>query len=128
MVLNTKRIHNSFWTNFLAKAQQMPSKVLFVGKKPRRPPVWSLLAKIVIVGNSKWVFLYLIISLFWYILKLRGSINFPPLATDTEVKNCSVYNSGCNLRLHLVLITNHCTWNLHVTVVKTSSVSFCFLL
>ena len=29
------------------------SKVLFVGKKTRRPPVQSLRAKIVIVGNSK---------------------------------------------------------------------------
>ena len=42
MVLNTKGIHNSFWRNFLAKAKQMPSKVLFVGKKMP-------------VGNSKWV-------------------------------------------------------------------------
>ena len=37
MTLNTKRIHNSFWRNFSAKAKQMPSKVLFVGKK-KRPP------------------------------------------------------------------------------------------
>ena len=42
MVLNTERIHNSFWRNFPAKAKRMPSKVLFVGKKTR-------------VGNSKWV-------------------------------------------------------------------------
>ena len=37
MILNTKRIHNSFWRNFPARAKQMPSKVLFVGKKKRRP-------------------------------------------------------------------------------------------
>ena len=38
---------------FPRRAKQLPSKVLFVGKKTRRPPVRSLLAKIVIVGNSK---------------------------------------------------------------------------
>ena len=36
-----KRIHNSFWRNFperaAERAKQMPSKVLFVGKKTRRP-------------------------------------------------------------------------------------------
>ena len=37
MILNTKRIHKSFWRNFSARAKQMPSKVLFVGKKKRRP-------------------------------------------------------------------------------------------
>ena len=36
MILNTKRIHNSFWRNFSARAKQMPSKVLFVGEKKRR--------------------------------------------------------------------------------------------
>ena len=36
MILNTKRIHNSFWGNFPARAKQMPSKVLFAGKKERR--------------------------------------------------------------------------------------------
>ena len=34
--VNTKRIHNSFRRNFFARAKQMPSKVLFVGKKKRR--------------------------------------------------------------------------------------------
>ena len=33
MILNTKRIHNSFSGNFPARAKQMPSKVLFVGRK-----------------------------------------------------------------------------------------------
>ena len=33
MILNTKRIHNSFWRNFPARAKQKPSKVLFVSKK-----------------------------------------------------------------------------------------------
>ena len=50
MILNTKRIHNSLWRNFPARAKQMPSKVLFVGKKKRRrrplghcaPKLWSL--------------------------------------------------------------------------------------
>ena len=37
MILNTKRIHNSFWRNFPARAKQTPSKVLFVAKKKRRP-------------------------------------------------------------------------------------------
>ena len=32
-VSNAKRIHNSFWRNFLPRAKQMPSKVLFVWKK-----------------------------------------------------------------------------------------------
>ena len=32
-----KRIRNSFWRNFPARAKQMPVKVLFVGKKKRRP-------------------------------------------------------------------------------------------
>ena len=57
MILNTKRIHNSFWRNFPARAKQMPSKVLLVGKKKRRPRPFdrSLRARIVIVGNSIWV-------------------------------------------------------------------------
>ena len=52
MILNTKRIHNSFWRNLSVRAKQMPLKVLFVDKKKRRPPaVRSLRAKIVIVGK-----------------------------------------------------------------------------
>ena len=51
MILNTKRIVNSFWRNFPVRAKQMPSKILFVSKKH-----WpKLCTKIVIVGNSKWV-------------------------------------------------------------------------
>ena len=53
MILNIKRNDNSFWKNCPAWAKQMPSKVLFVGKKTAA--VRSLRAKIVIVGNSKWV-------------------------------------------------------------------------
>ena len=52
MVLNIKKIHNSFWRNFPGRAKQMPSTVIFVGKKS---PVRSLGAKIVIVDNSNWV-------------------------------------------------------------------------
>ena len=37
MILNTKRIHNSYGRNFHARAKQMPSKVLFVGNRKRRP-------------------------------------------------------------------------------------------
>ena len=37
MILNTKRIQNSFWRNFPARNKQMPSKVLIVGKEKRRP-------------------------------------------------------------------------------------------
>ena len=33
------RIHNSFWRNFPTIAKQMPSKVLFVSKKTRQPPL-----------------------------------------------------------------------------------------
>ena len=63
MILNTKRIHNSFWGNFPARAKQMPSKVLFAGKKKRwqrpfghcAPKLYSLQAtvnelKIIIFG------------------------------------------------------------------------------
>ena len=50
MILNTKIIHNPFWRKFSARAEQMPSKVLFVGKKKTRPRAVRLLgAKIVIV-------------------------------------------------------------------------------
>ena len=35
-ISNTKRIYNSFWGNLPTIAKQMPSKVLFVGKKTRR--------------------------------------------------------------------------------------------
>ena len=55
MILNTKRIYNSFWRNFPATAKQMPSKVLIVGKKKPRPRPPGHYAKIVIVGNSIWV-------------------------------------------------------------------------
>ena len=37
MILNEKRIHNSIQRNFPAKAEQMPSNVLFIDKK-KRPP------------------------------------------------------------------------------------------
>ena len=37
MILKTKRIHISFRRNFPTRAKQTPSKVLFVGKKKRRP-------------------------------------------------------------------------------------------
>ena len=37
MILNTKRIQNSFTRNFRARDKQMPSKVLFVSKRKRRP-------------------------------------------------------------------------------------------
>ena len=37
MIFNTKRIYNSFWGNFPARAKQMPLKVLFVSKKRWQP-------------------------------------------------------------------------------------------
>ena len=37
MILNRKRINNSFLKNVPARAKKMPSKVLFVGKKKLRP-------------------------------------------------------------------------------------------
>ena len=50
MILNTERIHNSFWRNIPVRGKKMSSKVLFVGKKKRRPrpfghcapKLWSL--------------------------------------------------------------------------------------
>ena len=45
MVFYIKKIHNSFWTNFLEKAKQMASKVLFVSQK--KMAFQSLRAKIV---------------------------------------------------------------------------------
>ena len=48
MILNTKRIHNSFRRNFPARAKQMQEKAT-------AGAVRSLRAKIVIVGNSIWV-------------------------------------------------------------------------
>ena len=54
MASNTKRIHN-FWRNFPKLAKKMPSKVLFVSKKTRRPFA-HLRAKFVwTVGHIKWV-------------------------------------------------------------------------
>ena len=54
MILNTKRIHNSFGRNLSERAKQMPSKVLFGRQeKATTAAVRSLRAKIVIVGNSK---------------------------------------------------------------------------
>ena len=41
MILNTKRIFNSFRRNFPAIAKQMPSKVLLVGKKTPRPRLFG---------------------------------------------------------------------------------------
>ena len=103
MILNTKRIHNSFWRNFPARAKQMPSKILFVSKKH-----WpNLCTKIVIVGNSKWVknhlsnivFNYLTVLVHtktiihlsvggkWLLTYLAASrlSKFPPLPTSTLV-------------------------------------------
>ena len=49
MILNTRRIHNSFWRNFHAIAKQMPSKVCFGRQeKSTAAVVRSLRAKIVI--------------------------------------------------------------------------------
>ena len=53
MVLNTKRIHNSFWRNFLERAKRMPSKVLFVGKKRDGRSIIARQNCNEIVGNSK---------------------------------------------------------------------------
>ena len=53
MVLNTKRIHNSFWRNVLERAKRMPSKVLFVGKKRDGRSIIARQNCNEIVGNSK---------------------------------------------------------------------------
>ena len=50
MILNTKRIHNSFWRNFPARAKQMPSKVLIVGKKKR---IFTLLLRSSVIYHDK---------------------------------------------------------------------------
>ena len=54
MILNTKRIHNSFRRNFPARAKQMPSFICRQ-EKATTAAVRSLRAKMIIVGNSKWV-------------------------------------------------------------------------
>ena len=45
MIFNTKRINNSFWRNFPARAKQTPSKVLFVAKKKPRPRPFGHIAR-----------------------------------------------------------------------------------
>ena len=49
MILNTERNHNSFRSNFSARAESFFCRQ----EKARAAVVWSLRAKIVIVGNSK---------------------------------------------------------------------------
>ena len=57
MILNTKRIHNSFWGNFPARAKKFNALKSFIcqQEKATTGAVRSLWPKIVIVGNSKWV-------------------------------------------------------------------------
>ena len=57
MILNRKRIHNSFWRNFPARTNA--SKIFICRQeKATTAAIRSLRAKIVIVGNSKWVLNY----------------------------------------------------------------------
>ena len=53
MVSNTESIHNWCWINLLARAKQMPSKALFVGKKMWRPFSQVHTKIIVIFGSNK---------------------------------------------------------------------------
>ena len=77
IILNTNRIHNSFWRNFPTTAKQTPSKVLFDANKKGRPRPFGHRApkfcKIVIIGNSKWVknhhFVLNYLTVLAYILK-----------------------------------------------------------
>ena len=99
------------------RAKQMPSKVLFVVKKEKATTaaVWSLRAKLVIVGNSKLVqkhhFWRAYFSLFQYTLKQlftsvsvasgggylprRFATQVTPLATSTSMNNCYIYAYRC---------------------------------
>ena len=53
MILNTKRIHNSFGRNFPARAIQMSPKVLFVDKKKLRPrPFRPVIARSLTLTNK----------------------------------------------------------------------------
>ena len=53
IILNTNRIHNSFWRNFPARAKQSPSKVLFVAKtKATTAAVRSSRAKLEMVSMT----------------------------------------------------------------------------
>ena len=77
MILNTERNHNSFWSNFSARADS------FFGRqeKARAAVVWSLRAKIVIVGNSEWVKSHhfcpqLIIMMIVYSTVLQHKLNY----------------------------------------------------
>ena len=77
MILNTERNHNSFWSNFSARAESFFCRQ----EKARAAVVWSLRAKIVIVGNSKWVKSHhfcaqLIIMMIVYSTFLQHKLNY----------------------------------------------------
>ena len=115
MILNTKRIHNSFWGNFPARAKQFNAFKSFIcqQEKATTAAVRSLRAKIVIVaGNSKWVKshhfcaqLSHCFSIYWnnyspqcrwlvvwiFTSPLTRPRYIPPLATSTSVNNCYIY-------------------------------------
>ena len=60
---------------FPARAKQMPSKVLFVSKKKATAAAfWSLSAKIVIVGNSKWVKIIIFVLSYLTVLAYNKTI------------------------------------------------------
>ena len=75
IILNTNRIHNSFWRNFPARAKQTPSKVLFVVKKKRRP------------RPCRW----LVVDIY-YNHRFAASAYISALATFTSVNNCYLEN------------------------------------
>ena len=68
----------------------MPSKVLFVGKKTRRP-FGHLRVESVIVGRSKRVknhHFFFAQTKYIYFNNYRSSVNTTPLATSTSVNKC----------------------------------------
>ena len=76
MVFNTKRIHNYFWRNLLERAKQMPSKLVFVGKKMRRPFDRSSRAEIImrsLATANEWKII--IFELNYLTVCFRGSLN-----------------------------------------------------
>ena len=76
IVFNTKRIHNSFWRNLLERAKQMPSKLVFVGKKMRRPFDRSSRAEIImrsLATANEWKII--IFELNYLTVCFRGSLN-----------------------------------------------------
>ena len=84
MILNTKRIHNSFWRNFPQELNKCQFKsVICRQEKATAAAVRSLRAKIVIVGNS------ILVENDHFCASQLGKLS--QLATSTWVNNCYIF-------------------------------------